>query len=220
MDKISSVETLFPAQVPGAGRGKSDLGQEDFMALLVAQLENQDPGKPMDNFDFLSQIAQFGMVDGIQNLQGSFTDVADSFRTGQLISATGLLGRQVMADSPVALLDQNSFIEGTIDVPPGSANISVEVRTAGGERVWSETMPAGQPGLQPFLFEGKRSDGEALPAGLYSFSATTQVAGQTQVLKVSTLSRVDSVSVDAAGELTLALSNGEAVTLDSIEEFK
>ncbi len=220
MEKISSLETLFPAPAATQARGKSDLGQEDFMALLVAQLENQDPGKPMDNFDFLSQIAQFGMVDGIQNLQGSFSEVADSFRTGQLIQATGLLGRQVVADSPTAMLAADGFIEGTIDVPAGSANISIEVTTANGERVWAETLPAGQAGLQPFLFEGKRSDGRELPAGSYTVSATTQVAGQTQVLTVNTLNRVESVSVDATGELSLALSNGEEVGFHSIEEFK
>ena len=63
---ISSVHQLLgmsdPTQETFKGRGKSELGQEDFLALMVAQLENQDPTKPMDNNEFLSQMAQFSMV--------------------------------------------------------------------------------------------------------------------------------------------------------------
>ena len=67
---ISSVHQLLgmsdPTQETFKGRGKSELGQEDFLALMVAQLENQDPTKPMDNNEFLSQMAQFSMVKGIE----------------------------------------------------------------------------------------------------------------------------------------------------------
>ena len=79
---ISSVHQLLgmgdPTQETFKGRGKSELGQEDFLALMVAQLENQDPTKPMDNNEFLSQMAQFSMVEGIENLNGSFSSVSES----------------------------------------------------------------------------------------------------------------------------------------------
>ena len=66
METVSSISELFPSNNAATSKGNNDLGQEDFMALMVAQLENQDPSKPMDNFEFLGQIAQFGMVNGIQ----------------------------------------------------------------------------------------------------------------------------------------------------------
>ena len=55
---------------------ESDLGQGDFLKLMVTQLNNQDPLDPQDSGAFLGQIAQFSTVTGIQDLQSSFTDFA------------------------------------------------------------------------------------------------------------------------------------------------
>ena len=47
----------------------SELGQSEFLKLMTAQLNNQDPMKPMENGEFFNQIAQFSSVSGIQDLQ-------------------------------------------------------------------------------------------------------------------------------------------------------
>ena len=59
MESTVGISDLFPTNAPSsAGKNNVDeLGQKDFMTLMVAQLENQDPTKPMDNFQFLAQIA-------------------------------------------------------------------------------------------------------------------------------------------------------------------
>ncbi|TVQ74128.1 MAG: flagellar hook assembly protein FlgD, partial [Chromatiaceae bacterium] len=60
-----------------ADKGKRDeLGQEDFFKLMITQLQNQDPFEPMESGDFLGQIAQFGTVNGIGELQKSFESIA------------------------------------------------------------------------------------------------------------------------------------------------
>ena len=71
---------LASAQQSNSGpqKASNDLGQPDFLKLMVAQLENQDPTKPMDNNQFLSQMAQFSMVNGIDSLNTSFGSVSDA----------------------------------------------------------------------------------------------------------------------------------------------
>ena len=49
-------------------KGNDSLGQEEFLELMTAQLRFQDPLKPMENGDFLGQMAQFGTVNGINEL--------------------------------------------------------------------------------------------------------------------------------------------------------
>jgi flagellar basal-body rod modification protein FlgD len=61
---------LSGAQTPVAK--KQSLGQEEFLKLMTTQITHQDPTKPMENGDFLAQMAQFGTVAGIQDLQESF----------------------------------------------------------------------------------------------------------------------------------------------------
>ena len=59
---------------------KDTIGQEQFMSLMIAQLRNQDPTKPMDPSAFLGQLAQFGTVSGIQDMQGSLSSLSDALR--------------------------------------------------------------------------------------------------------------------------------------------
>lgn len=199
---------------------KDEMGQEDFLKLLVAQMKNQDPTKPMDNFQFLSQIAQFGMVDGIQNLETSFGSVADSMRQNQLVEASSLLGRKVIAESGDARLTNGGLIEGQVAVPAGARDVVVEVRSSQGTVVYSSTVPTGAQGELPFAWNGTNYDGGIMPAGQYKVSARGLVDGQMTELEVSTLQQVESITVAASGAVELSLANGEVMPLTNIKQFK
>ena len=54
---------------------KKSLGQEDFLKLMTAQLNNQDPFKPVDNTDFIAQMAQFSTVTGITDINKNLLDI-------------------------------------------------------------------------------------------------------------------------------------------------
>ena len=72
-----------------------ELGQADFLQLMTAQLEAQDPLKPQESGEFLTQLAQFGTVNGIQELQKSFTGLSNSLLSLQALQASTLVGRTV-----------------------------------------------------------------------------------------------------------------------------
>ena len=55
---------------------KDQLGQSDFLKLMTTQLQNQDPFAPMDNGDFIAQMAQFSTVTGIQEMNGSLGKIS------------------------------------------------------------------------------------------------------------------------------------------------
>jgi flagellar basal-body rod modification protein FlgD len=69
----------------------SDLGREQFLQLLVAQLQNQDPLEPVKNENFVAQLAQFSTLEGIEKLNVSFEDI---FSLQQLTQGSNLIGRQ------------------------------------------------------------------------------------------------------------------------------
>jgi flagellar basal-body rod modification protein FlgD len=70
----------------------SILGKDDFLRLLVTQLRYQDPLKPTDQSQFMSQMAQFSTVEGITNLQKTLDAMNESSTVSQ---AVGLIGKQV-----------------------------------------------------------------------------------------------------------------------------
>lgn len=60
-----------------------DLGKDAFIQLLVTQLQNQDPLDPVDDKEFISQMAQFSALEQMQNLNTSFKDMQKSFEDSQ-----------------------------------------------------------------------------------------------------------------------------------------
>ena len=93
-----SATASSPASGSGA-QGVEDMGSQDFLALMIAQMENQDPTQPMDQLAFMSQLAQFGTVSGVQELNLAVTDLSSSLTGGQVIQALSLIGRSVATES-------------------------------------------------------------------------------------------------------------------------
>ncbi len=65
---------------------KTVLGQSDFLALMAAQLKNQDPTKPVDNAEYVSQLAQFSQITGQSQGNATLADIAAKLDT--LIAAS------------------------------------------------------------------------------------------------------------------------------------
>ena len=131
MDSVNSLSELFPVRDSASDRGPrsvEQMGSEDFLALMVAQLENQDPTKPMDDMQFMGQLAQFGTVSGIQDLQDSFSGLSSSLTASRALEAANLVGRRVATEGNVALLapggagaadPEQLSLGATVEVPAG-----------------------------------------------------------------------------------------------------
>lgn len=197
----------------------SELDQEDFMKLLVAQMENQDPTKPMDNFQFLSQIAQFGTVDGIGAVQESLTTMNSNSLQGQILQASSLIEHDVLGSGNVVRYDGSAMPRGVIDAPPGTQNLVVEVRTQQGQLVDSIELGNGS-GAVEFAWPGNTSGGDPAPYGFYSFHARGFADGNLQQMSVNAFNRVESVTVDDASLVELTLDTGEQVSLSAVKEIR
>lgn len=96
------------------------LGKDDFLKLLVAQLKYQDPMSPSDSNQFMSQMAQFSTVEGINNLQSSL----------EQSQAVGLIGKQVAytgADDTAAtgVVSSIGIANGNVTLKVGDAYLSL-----------------------------------------------------------------------------------------------
>lgn len=216
----SEITPQFPVANGPTGTKNSQLGQDDFLRLLVAQMENQDPTQPMDNFQFLSQIAQFGMVDGIRNLQTSFGSVADGLKQAQLLQASSLLGREVLSAGNTATFTGSNNISGFVNVAEPVSQIEVEIRSASGILVNTLSLGASNGGEVAFTWNGVNSEGDILPPGRYFVYAKGISEGISLDLPIDTLNRVQSVVIDEGARVSLMLANGEEVDLTAVKEIR
>ncbi len=87
--------------------GGGELGKEEFMILLLTQMQNQDPLEPMDSTAMVAQLAQFSALEQMQNLNTQFED----FREQSLIQSLFVLQGQSVSIE----LSDGSTVEGTVD---------------------------------------------------------------------------------------------------------
>lgn len=203
------------------GRGAAGLGAEDFLALMVAQFKNQDPTKPVDNAQFIAQLASFGTVTGIDELNKSMTSLSNSYASGQTLQAASLLGRTVLVDQTTGYLKSGGTLNAAVDVPSGSQRVAVQVKDAAGQIV--RTLDLGVPpaGLAKFAWDGKLSGGADAPAGQYTLEAKALVNGKTEAASAYVEASVESVTLGggAGKPVTLSLYGLGDVTMDSIKQI-
>jgi flagellar basal-body rod modification protein FlgD len=191
----------------GSGVKKKDqLGQAEFLELMIAQLKNQDPFKAMDPSQFLGQLAQFGTVSGISEMKEAFGTLSDAMRSSQVLDGATMVGREVLLPSDEVMLQAEGAVKGAVDVPTGTNSLQVNIRDANGELVRRMTLPT-TSGLQEFSWDGVADNGTRAPAGEYTFEAVANVAGKSGSLEMLMAGRVNSVTIDAATGLTLNTSN-------------
>lgn len=179
----------------GGVSDKDTLGQAQFMQLMIAQLKNQDPTKPMDPSEFLGQLAQFGTVSGIQNMQQSLTALSESLRSSQVLGGTSLVGHYVLADATEATLAETGSVAGTTEIPEGATSASITITDASGQLI--RKMPiSSQEGEVSFEWDGTTDLGTRAPAGNYKISAIANVGGAAEQLTTSVVGYVGSVTID------------------------
>jgi len=109
IDKTAGIdwESLGLAR-PEEKKRTEDVGQEQFLELMLAQLQNQDPLKPMENGEFLSQMAQFSSAKGIQEMSQSLDTFTQSLTSSQALQASSLIGRHVLVPNEMGYLEEGS----------------------------------------------------------------------------------------------------------------
>ena len=182
---------------------QQSLGQEDFLRLMTTQLQNQDPFKPMENGEFLGQMAQFSTVSGIQELQTSFATLASSLSANQTLQAATLVGRSVLVPSGSGWLSAGEALRGAA-FAPSSGQVLVDIVDASGQTVRSLDLGTQPAGLASFSWDGLDDGGEAAAEGAYTLRARLVQGASQTALETLAAGRVQSVGLSRDG-LTLDL---------------
>jgi flagellar basal-body rod modification protein FlgD len=201
-DIINGTSAANASTQPGKAGKKDQLGQNQFLELMVAQLKNQDPFKATDPSQFLGQLAQFGTVTGIQDMQSALGSLSEALRSSQVLGGSNLVGRDVLIAADKTTLGEGNSVGGAVEVPTGATSVELNVRDASGQLVRHIQLPTSE-GLNDFNWDGASDDGTRAAAGQYTLEAIANVGGQSTSLQTLLTDRVSSVTIDANQGLTL-----------------
>ncbi|WP_338924915.1 flagellar hook assembly protein FlgD (plasmid) [Pseudomonas silesiensis] len=197
----------------GTASGKNaaqDL-QNNFMTLLITQLKNQDPLKPMENAELTSQLAQINTVQGIQDLNKTMSNITTQINTSQQLQATALIGHGVLVPGDRVLVgtDPTTKITQTtpfgIELPKSADSVVVSIVDASGVEARSFDLGAMTAGTESFTWDGKLTDGTVAPDGAYRVKIAASTSGTAQDVTALTYGLVNGVAKTATGGAMLDL---------------
>ncbi|GAA0815450.1 flagellar hook assembly protein FlgD [Colwellia asteriadis] len=195
------------------------LTQADFFALLTQELANQDPTKPVDNNEMISQMTSFSTTDGISNLNNKFEAFATSMNSSQALQASSLVGRSVLVDDNIFGMGAGEEVKGKLVTDSAASKVTIYVENTKGEVV--QTVPVGdvKKGEFGFTWNGQTSSGEDAATGAYRFRVVGLVEGKASELQTMTYRKVDSVTLSGAGgNIMLNLNGGTQMALVDVVE--
>ncbi len=196
------------------------LGQADFLRLMVAQVQNQDPLDPKTNGDFMAQMAQFSTSDGVQGMQKSLEALSNSLQSSQALQASALVGRKVLVDTNHLSLSKEGGVKGAVDVPPGVNNLNVSIFDANNNLVKTFPLDETKQGFQEFEWDGSNESNTRMPEGQYTMKVTGSLYGQEGELQTMGSANVDSVSLGTQGnDVKLNLAGVGVVSLSQVRQI-
>lgn len=207
---------------PGAGQAQSrgQLAQDDFMTLMITQFRNQDPFKPMENGDFLGQLAQFSTVSGIDSLNGAFASLSASLQGEQALQAANLVGRKVLAARDVAFLGEGGSVAGAVGLDTSAGGVQIEITDRNGELVRRLDIGSQPSGLAHFAWDGRDENGELAASGHYLVTARAVRGNDVESVETLIETNIESVSLGQYGEgMTLNLPGGETMPLSDVRRI-
>jgi flagellar basal-body rod modification protein FlgD len=195
------------------------LNQDDFLKLLVTQLQNQDPLNPQDSSAFVTQLAQISQVEQTYNINSNLQSLLAGQNSATSLSSVSLIGKVVSAQGSQVALTSGSQSTVGMSFPSDVAKVTVQIKDASGNTVRTLTQGATAAGVSSMAWDGKGDGGQVLPSGTYSFSVSGTDASGTKI-DGTPMIQGQVTGVSMSGSTLVLTVNGMDVPLSSVVEVK
>jgi len=193
-------------------------GKEDFMKILLKQLNYQDPLNPMDSTQFTSQLTQFSSLEQLTNLNTTLENVLAFQQSIQNASITDLIGRTVRVEGDVTNL--NNTADMNYELSKDATSVKISIYDKAGRLAVTKEAGAQQQGSNKFVWDGKDASGNQLPAGDYTFEIKAKdISGAVVNAVTNSFGTVTGVNFED-GLSYLVLNDGRNITLSEIKSIR
>lgn len=214
---INGIDALSAARLEKDKKADKSLGQDAFLELMITQLKNQDPTNPMQNGEFLSQMAQFGTVNGINQLQKSFASLATALQSSQALQASTMVGRQVEIESSKLKLADGGSTPFAFELAAPASAVQVTIQDEAGVTVRAFGLGQTAAGTHDLSWDGLDAQGNRLRAGTYTVKVDAAIDNEKQAATTLVRATVESVSLPRNGQQpSLNLADYGALGMDAV----
>ena len=212
---VMSVSDVYSQASTPTTQDNSVMGKDDFLTLLVAQLQHQDPLNPAESTEFTAQLAQFSSLEQLQNIETTLNGFEVYQSTLNNIQSSGFIGKTVTATGSMFGVNGGNPDPIRFDLVNDADSVYIQVYDKFGEFVPDIQAGARQAGEQQMAWDGRDSNGAAVADGSYTF---TVMAMNTDGAIVSSSSYTTGIvtGVDYKTGATNLLINDHEVPISSV----
>ena len=163
----SSINDLASGSTSTAG--SQEVSSDQFLTLLIAQLQNQDPMNPIENQDFVAELATFSSLEQQQMQTGLLEQLIQGQSNSTSTQALSLIGKEVSVAENQFTLQADKSIEFSF-LADESGIENVKIFNSSGDIVRSDLVTVYESGEVSYHFDGKNNNGDPLPPGEYRMS--------------------------------------------------
>lgn len=219
---IDGLSSISGGNATGALTGGAVMGKEDFLKMLLAQLQNQDPLSPMDGTQFASQLAQYSSLEQLMNLNTSMdTSINANYYLSQSINntlAATLIGKEVKLNGSSFQNDGQANTTLGYNLSTAASSVTIKIYNESGALVKTIENAPKNSGDNKLIWDFTDNDGNSVPLGKYSFQVEPKDA-DSNLLSYSAyvLGKIDGVKFTENG--TMLVVNGGQYNLSDIMEI-
>lgn len=194
---------------------KNVMGKDEFLKLLVAQLQHQDPMNPMDSTGFTAQLAQFSSLEQLQNVNSNLNNLSAAQTSSNNAQAVSFIGKTVITSGSEFEVRNGSANSINFDLNADAATVQIAVYDAAGN--YLRTIDGGRmtAGEQSVDWDGLDQNGSRVSDGLYNFEVLA-VDAENQAIQVSTYTSGKVTGVNYKNGSAYLLANQIEIPLSSV----
>ena len=185
------------------GTGKSEMGQADFLRLLTAQMQTQDPFEPMDNAQMVSQMATITNSSGIAEMNQTLKGLASELTGTRLGDAASWIGKSMLVQSNIVAPDAAGQYIGQVSFADATSGATVDLMDGNGNVLKTIELGNQDAGDVNFYWDGKNDAGEQVATD--ALKIRVNGASPTRVASWATVAAVQSPADGSASRLITAL---------------
>lgn len=221
MEGISSVNGSAAGNVLSS-LGQASMGKDEFLKLLVNQLQNQDPLSPMESQDFAAQLAQFSSLEQLTNMSGMMEESINiDLMLTQAINntmATSFIGKQVSAVGDSITLTEGETADLAFKLNGQAETVTVKIMNAAGDVIKEIEIGALSSGKHTVQWDGTNRNGETMPAGEYTFEVKALDANEEIVSAITMIMGIiTGIQYDGGGAVFVV--NGNEIPFNLVLEI-
>ena len=197
-------------------KDKTKLGKDDFMTLLLVEMQHQDPTEPMDSEKILSQTSQLATLESAENTNKTLEDLAKSLGSSQQFSTIAAIGKTADLGSDTIRHEKNTSSTFEMYFPDNVNQGSIEITDGDGQVIKTIDVGTKSSGVYQFTWDGTNGGGNLIDDGVFHANAKyTNDNGETKSTKLGAYP-IESVRFDDGKTLVKLGSN--YVSLDKVKE--